>query len=134
MEIVLTVLNAEIGGFKMEKFEMLFYVALCAAGIGFTITTTSMFYWLRELVSPIHHKIEELIHCPWCLGHYIVLIIMLLSKKLEYIVIFDIVWMDFIFTWFVIISMMGILQFVLLRAFKPVAQAMTDRALSKLNK
>ena len=118
----------------MGSFETVIAIALCAAAISFTITTTSMFKWLRELVSPIHHKIEELIHCPWCFGHYVVLVIMLLAHNPNYFVLFDVVWMDFLFTWFIAICIMGLLEFVLLRAFAPVAKAMFDREIEKLNR
>ena len=117
----------------MDYFESYLLVALCAAAISFTVTSTSMFKWLRELVSPIHSKIEELIHCPWCFGHYVVLTIMLLSRTLKYYPVFGNVIMNFIFTWFVIVSIMGLVLFILLRAFAPVAAAMARREMDKLN-
>lgn len=109
-------------------------VALCAACISYTICCTSIFLWLRELVSPIHHKIEELIHCPYCLSHYIVLIIMLLTDKLPVYSIFPWFICNFLFMWFVIVGVVGLLHHVLIRAYKPVAEYMVDRQLAKRNK
>src|SRR5690606_8219476 len=50
---------------------IIFFMSLVVASVSFTITVTSIFKWLRELVSSIHPKLEELIHCPYCLSHYI---------------------------------------------------------------
>ena len=101
-----------------------------AAAISFTITTTSMFEWLRELVSPIHHKIEELIHCPWCLGHWTVFVIMLIAK-VPLIEITDWYLFNWLFTAFALMSPVGLIHYVLLRAYEPVAKAMLRRKINK---
>jgi hypothetical protein len=108
-------------------------ISLASSAISFTITTTSMFKWLRELVSPIHHKLEELIHCPWCLGHYILLgiLIIFLHKTL----FLDInIWLHLIINWFAALALMGICHYILLRAYEPVAKAMVYREIEKLKK
>ena len=97
-------------------------VAICAACISYTICCTSIFFWLRELVSPIHHKIDELIHCPYCLSHYIVLIIMLLSDNPPLCPLF------------VIVGIIALLHYIMVRTYKPVAEYMVDRQLAKRNK
>jgi len=117
----------------MNSLLYCFVVALCACSISFTITTTSMFMWLRELISKIHHKLEELIHCPWCLGHYVVLTIMLCTKS-TLLNVSDFVIFNFLFTWFTIITLMGFGHYILLRAYAPVAEAMMAREFQKLKK
>lgn len=92
-----------------------------------------MFGWLRELVANVHPKLEELIHCPWCLGHYVVLTIMLCTKStLLNVSLYPL--FDFLFTWFAIITLMGLGHYVLLRAYAPVAEAMAYRAMAKAKK
>lgn len=116
--------------------ETIFYiiaVALCTAAISFTITVTSIFTWLRELLSSVHSKLEELIHCPYCLGHYIALVIMLTTdRKLINVTQYEIY--NFLFTWFVIMCIVSLLHFVMLRAYKPVREFMMYRAMDKLQK
>lgn len=111
--------------------QQLLCISLCAAAISFTITTTSMFKWLRELVSPIHKKIEELIHCPWCLSHWIVFVIML-TANVDLIPISDYYLYNWLFTAFVIIAPIGLYHYVILRAYEPVMKAMVQRELQKL--
>lgn len=116
-----------------DQVLMLMLISLCAAAVSFTITTTSMFKWLRELISPIHKKIEELIHCPWCLGHWIVFIILFCSN-INPLSITQWEIFNWPFTAFVIICPMGLIHYVLLRAYEPVHQLMMNRELEKLNK
>lgn len=107
-------------------------VAMCAASISFTITTTSIFLWFRELISPIHHKIEELIHCPYCISHYIILVIMLLTSDIPYFHIFSYTILNFLFLWFVIVALVALLHNTILKAYKPVTDYMIYRKLQKL--
>lgn len=109
----------------------LLLLAAAVSSIAFTITTTGIFLWFRELVSPIHHKIEELVHCPWCLGHWITFVILLLPG-IKFYQFTEIVWMNFFITAFSIMGLSGLAQYVLLRAFEPVAKAMARRQLEKL--
>lgn len=110
----------------------LLMVALCSATISFTITTTSMFTWFREMVASWGvHKLEELVFCPWCFSHYVTLVILLTSNVIG-INIFNNNIANFLFTWFTIQAVIGLLHYVLLRAYEPVAKAMGNRALNKL--
>jgi hypothetical protein len=117
----------------------LLFVALVVASVTFTITTTSMFMWLRELVSPIHHKIEELIHCPYCLGHWATFIVLLI---LPHSFITDVLpavnvgskIFNFLFNAFAIMSIVALLHYVMLRAYKPVMEAMTMRMREKMQR
>lgn len=115
----------------MGAIILMLMISLASAAISFTITTTSIFKWLRELISPIHHKFEELIHCPWCLSHYITLTSL-------FFLFYDTVCFDinllvhFILNFFFIQGVIGLIHYVLLRAYEPVAKAMVSRELKKL--
>lgn len=115
----------------MGVIEYILLVALCAASISFTITTTSMFKWLREGLSPIHTKIEELMYCPYCFSHYVVLVILFCTNSVLAPVT-SLVWFNFLFTWFVIVCIVAVLHYILLRAYEPVAKAMMSREIMKL--
>lgn len=86
------------------------------------------------MLSPIHKKVEELLHCPWCLGHWIVFIIMLCSVKLPLVEIAEEYWFNWLFTAFAIITPMGLIHYVLLRAYKPIHKMLFERALGNLKK
>lgn len=111
------------------KIETLLILSFAISGISFTITTTSMFKWLREFISPIHHKVEELIHCPWCFSHWVTFItILIIGSNYKFT---GIAWIDFFLTAFSIIGISGVIHYVLLRAYEPVAKAMLARELKK---
>lgn len=109
----------------------IFAAIFVSAAISFTITVTSIFSFLREWVSKIHPKLEELIFCPWCLNHYVVFI-MLLTSNIELFKVSEYIIYNFFFTSFAIIGAAGILHYVLLRAYEPVMKNMLDRKMEKL--
>lgn len=105
-------------------------IAAACASVSFTITVTSIFLWLRELVSPLHHKVEELIHCPWCLNHYIVFATVALTGQT---VLISRIWLvDYFVTSFSVIGIGGVIHFILLRAYEPVSKMMTQRKINNL--
>jgi hypothetical protein len=110
--------------------EMLFILALCVSSASFTISTTSIFKEVREKISGYHHKLEELIHCPWCLSHWITFVI--LFSTWSWIGITGIGIVDFLMTTFAITCMSGIFHYVLLRAYEPVAKALVARQIEKM--
>lgn len=97
--------------------ESIVIIALAVSAITFTVTTTSIFSWVREQVSRIHPKIEELIHCPWCLSFYVTLC---WTRNVTFV--------------FAIMTISGLCHYVLLRAYEPVQQASARRELEKINK
>lgn len=117
----------------MSILEYILSVALCAACISYTICWTSIFKWFRELLSKVHSKIEELIHCPYCFSHYVVLTIMLTTENVsQYLVpITNCTIYNFLFTWFAIVCVISLLHFVMLRTYRPVMDYMADRYLMK---
>lgn len=109
-------------------------VALCAASISYTISYTSIFLGFREWISKFHHKLEELIHCPYCLCHYVILTIMFTTNDIssKLVPIANNIVYNFLFTWFCIICVTSLLHCVMLIAYRPVMQYMTDRKIAKI--
>lgn len=105
----------------MEKIIML---ALAVSAISFTISFTSIFMGVREWISRIHPKLEELIHCPWCLSHYVALVAMFTAGKYTGFI-------DFVAQWFAMICLSGLCHYVLLRAYKPVMENMMNRKIDQ---
>ena len=109
-------------------------VALCAASISYTISYTSIFLGFREWISKFHHKLEELIHCPYCLCHYVILTIMFTTNDIssKLVPIANNIIYDFLFTWFCIVCVTSLLHCVMLIAYRPVMKYMTDRKIAKI--
>lgn len=105
------------------------YLVLACAGISFTVTVTSIFMPLREAVSKLHPKLEELIHCPWCLNHYVTFAVVAITQPEE--LERQGLWAYFLIC-FAVIAASGVIHFVLLRAYEPVSRAMLQRKLDKL--
>ena len=111
-------------------------VALCAASISYTISYTSIFLGFREWISKFHHKLEELIHCPYCLCHYVILTIMFTTNDIssKLVPIANNIVYNFLFTWFCIVCVTSLLHCIMLIAYRPVMQYMTDRKRAKIQK
>ena len=109
-------------------------VALCAASISYTISYTSIFLGFREWISKFHHKLEELIHCPYCLCHYVILTIMFTTNNIssKLVPITNNIVYNFLFTWFCIVCITSLLHCVMLIAYRPVIKYMTDRKIAKI--
>jgi hypothetical protein len=52
-------------------------LALAVSSVSMTVTTTYIFEWLRTLVSKLGRRFESLIHCPYCLSHWLAAIVTL---------------------------------------------------------
>jgi hypothetical protein len=105
-------------------------VALAVSSATFTITSTGIFKEVREILSKIHHKVEELIHCPWCLSHWVGFLFVAISGSTYK---FTGAWfIDFVMSVFFITAISGAFHYVLLRAYEPVAKAMAQRQIEKL--
>lgn len=109
-------------------------VALCAASISYTISYTSIFLGFREWISKFHHKLEELIHCPYCLCHYVILTIMFTTNDIssKLVPIANNIVYNFLFTWFCIVCVTSLLHCIMLIAYRPVMKYMTDRKIAKM--
>ena len=117
----------------LTSFKYIILVALCAASISYTITFAGIFKWLRKILSKWGEWFDELIHCPYCFGHYVVLTIMLTTSNLSSVLVpitASVVY-NFLFTWFCIVCVMSLLHAVMLIAYKPVAELETFRKLKE---
>lgn len=66
-------------------------------------------------------------HCPWCFNHYVSLIGVLVYVD------YSTVW-DVIAIWFACTAIGGLVHFVLLRAYEPIAKMTLMRQLDKQKK
>jgi hypothetical protein len=111
----------------MQVILTLIAAAFTSAAISFTITFTGVFKPVRDYISSVHPKAGELIHCPWCFNHYVVFIMLPLGgvpliPVMSQVGFFSIIF-NFFFTAFAIIGAAGVIHYVLLRAYEPVAKA-----------
>jgi hypothetical protein len=114
----------------MENITTLLLIALAVGSSSFTVTFTGIFKGIREMVSEIHPKLEELIHCPWCFSHWVTFLFLFLTS---YTYKFTDCWLaNFALTTFAITAISGIIHYVLLRAYEPVAKAMVQRHIDKM--
>lgn len=107
-------------------FGTLLVLAFITASVSFTIAVTSIFNFLRVAVSKLHPKLDELIHCPYCLGHYIAIGLLLITGCGLNITGWLLI--DFALTVFAIMGMTACLHYVILRAYEPVQKAEMMRA------
>lgn len=112
---------------------LLLMIALATASISFTITTTTIFKWLRDLISPIHPKLHELIHCPWCLGHYIMLGILFVFNDKTLFLDINVV-LHYLLNWFALLAIVGVLHHIMLRAYEPIARDELQRQIDLMQK
>lgn len=113
------------------RIILLFLIAFGSASISFTMTYTSIFKWFRELLSKIHPKVEELVNCPWCFNHWVT-IVMLFVAEIDLLPLTKYTVVNFLFTLFVLTTISGLIHYVLLRAYEPVAKLAAARHLEKL--
>lgn len=120
-------------------FIYVIMIGLAASAVSFTISITSLFLPIREAVSRLHPKLEELIHCPFCLSMWVVYILAGLSPHLLLEIPFVatnglfFTIMSFIIAAFSAQAVSGLSHFVLLRAYDPVAKAKMRREMEKMN-
>lgn len=103
------------------------------ASITFTISITSIFKPFRELISKAHVKVEELIHCPWCMSFW-ALLILLLSWSVPNMQVTNSEVFNLLFTLFAMYTPVGLIHYVLLRAYKPVIKLMAMRNIEKVKR
>lgn len=115
----------------MHQLIVLIGTAFCVAAITFTVAMTSIFKPFRERLSSIHEKIEELVHCPWCLSHWVAMIL-LLTSDIDLIIVSHHYVYNLLFTWFAVIGVVGVFHYVLLRAYAPALDAAVDRNMEQM--
>jgi len=115
----------------MENWLVILAASLCCAGISFTVTISGMFERLRNWIYNKNKFLGELITCPWCFGHYVVFVLLLISD-IQYIIVSQYVVFNFLFTSFVIIGLMGLWHKILLVAYDPVMKIKAQREINRL--
>lgn len=115
----------------MSGFSTFFIIGLVVGAVTFTTSTTSIFLGVREKLSKLHPKLEELIHCPWCSGFWLSLLINL-TVETTWVHLFKWEVFNLFMSIFASLSIAGLLHYVLLRAYEPVAKAMAMRHKEKL--
>ena len=115
------------------RLFILILIAFCSASISFTISFTSIFKGVRTWLSKIHPKVEELIHCPWCLNHWVTFVILIIAS-IDLLPITPYIVINFLLTMFTLTSISGLIHYVLLRAYEPVAKAAAGKQLEKLRR
>lgn len=99
-------------------------VAFATASISFTISWTMAFHWFRSMFDE-ESKLGELVHCPYCLGHYVAWVVLLSFEELRPAALGD--WPVLFISWFAVMGLVIPIHFVALRAYAPVAEAVFRR-------
>ena len=118
----------------MNLLTYILIVALCSASISYTISCAGIFEGLRKVVTKWGRWFEDLIHCPYCLGHYVTLAVLgitFYNNREFFYAITGWVIIDFLIIWFTCVCIMSLLHFVMVRAYKPVAESETFRKLKE---
>lgn len=121
----------------MTTLEYILYLSLCTASVSYTITWAGIFEWLRNWVSRFGRWFDDLFHCPYCLGHYIALAIMLVTYRHCsecFIPASKSIVLNFIVTWFSVMCVTSILHYVMLIAYKPVSEYLAAKRIREYNK
>ena len=107
-----------------------FILALCISCISYTISRSGIFSGFRNWVErKMPDKIDELIHCPYCLSHYVALIVLLITRTIIPITGWIVV--DFIITLFALIEISSICHSIMLWGYVPVAESESYRLRNK---
>lgn len=119
----------------MENLIYILAVSLVAAAISFTVTITSIFEPLRDWMFEKSKFFGKLFSCPWCFGHYVVAVILGIDYFNEGGNLFSIFGnsvMDFLFTLFLIMGLIGIWHYAIIRSYEPVVKLMAQRQIEKM--
>ena len=119
--------------FKTNPVHIMEHVLILSsivASISFTITSSGIFKPVREWVSTWHQKIDDLIHCPYCLGHWVAFGTLVIIDDLP--VHYSEYWfINFLLSAFAIVGVASLMHYVMLRAYEPVAKLAMFRELEK---
>jgi hypothetical protein len=63
------------------SFGDILILSLAVASASMTIATSNALEWLRSLVSKLGGWSEELIHCPYCLSHWLAAIVAVMCLR-----------------------------------------------------
>lgn len=115
----------------MNQFLIYLLVAACAASISFTVTMSGMFEFMREWIYAKNDFFGQLITCPYCFGHYVVLT-MLFTSDIPLLHISSLPLYNLLFTWFMLMGIVALLHKVIITAYEPVMLLKAKRHVEKL--
>ena len=115
----------------MNQFLIYILVAACAASISFTVTMSGMFESMREWIYNKNEFFGQLITCPYCFGHYVVLV-MLLTSNIPLLQVSSMDLYNALFTWFALMGIVALLHKVIITAYEPVMLLKAKRHVEKL--
>lgn len=105
-------------------------VWLVIASISYTIAWTGIFEPVREVLGRIHPKVDSLLHCPYCLSHWVAAAVLGVLGPEYWLIGYNVV--SFLITVFAATGFSGLAHFVMLRAYEPVAKREVTRTLERL--
>lgn len=100
-------------------------VSLCIACVSYTIAVSGVFKPVREYASGFHPKIDELIHCPYCVSHYVAFIMWI-------IIGIDVFTIMYLVDVFASIALSSLCHYVMLRAYEPLSKLAAQRKIERL--
>src|SRR5690349_3473529 len=116
----------------MDVFLSLIVASFVAASISFTVSVSGLFESMREWIYKNNTFLGKLITCPWCFGHYVVFFMLAIAPGIPHLQATGNYYVDFFFTSFAIIGMMGFWHKTLILGYEPVHKMMAQRQINKL--
>lgn len=116
----------------MLIFLVYLLLSFTAASISFTVTVSGLFESMREWIFKKSTFFGKLITCPWCFGHYVVALILIVCDKVPRFEMSTYSWINTVITFFAIIGIMGIWLKTLILAFEPIHKMHAQREINKL--
>lgn len=108
--------------------EQVFYLSFVVTSISFAVTVTSIFKPLREWLSKLHPKVEELIHCPFCFGFWVTVVVV------GYVEYRSMDLLPMILEVFAVLGVTAVLHYPVLRAYEPIHKMLMQRQIEKLKR
>lgn len=99
-------------------------ISFAAASISYTITQTELFVPIRNLANKMGHMIGYLFHCFYCMGHWVIIIAVLIYKPI--IINSGHMVVDLIVTGFFIVTLMTFVNGFMFKSFSSAIKKMTD--------
>lgn len=114
--------------------------SLAIASISFTITMSWIFLDFREWISSFSNFLKKLFHCPYCLAHYFVFPLVIISEKLKlpivdfgdsifFIIINNLI--NISLSGFGMLGLIAIVHYIILLAYEPAKKAEKLRDVEK---
>jgi hypothetical protein len=90
-------------------------MAVAIGVVSLTITQATIFEWLREWIADRSEFLGELFECPYCMSHWIALLVMLIYRP--QLLSTGHLWPDLVVSWFALVGLGSLVSGILLRVF-----------------